>query len=72
MRACGQSYASLEKLKALTNLPKPMTANNYKIVNPLNIIVEEVANETIRDASEDLFSKSEDPNDDTIIDTAVV
>ena len=55
------------------NLPKPMTANNYdKIVNRLNIIVKEVANETIRDASEDLLSKIKDPNEDTVIDTAVL
>ena len=47
-----------------------MTANNYdKIVNRLNIIVKEVANETIRDASEDLLSKIKDPNEDTVIDT---
>ena len=71
MRACGQSYASLEKLTALMNLLKLMTANNYdKIVNRLNEVVKEVANETSRDASEDL-SKSKDPNYDTVIDTAV-
>ena len=50
-----------------------MTANNYdKIVNRLNIIVKEVANETIRDASEDLLSKIKDPNEDTVIDTSDV
>ena len=55
------------------NLPKHMTANNYdKIVNRLNIIVKEVANETIRDASEDLLSKIKDPNEDTVIDTSDV
>ena len=54
------------------NLPKPITGNNYdKTVNRLNIVVNEVANETIRDASEDLFSKSKDPNNDTVIDTAL-
>ena len=54
------------------NLPKPMTANNYdKIVNRLNVVAKEVANETIRFASEDLLSKCNDPNDDTVIDTAV-
>ena len=63
MRACGQGYAGLEKLTALLNLSKPMTANNYdKMVNRLNIVLKEVANEAMRDASEDLFSKSKDPN----------
>ena len=72
MRACGQNYADLEKLTTLMNLPKPMTASNYdKIVNRLNVAAKEVANETMRDASEDLLSKSKDPNDDTVIDTAV-
>ena len=71
MRACGQGYAGLEKLTELMNLPKPMTANNYdKIVNRLNIVVKEVANKTMRDASEDLLTKSKDPNDDTVSDTA--
>ena len=72
MRACGQAYAGLEKLTSLMNLPKPMTANNYgKIVNRLNVVAKEVANEIIRDASEYLLSKSKDTNDDTFIDTAV-
>ena len=54
------------------NLPKPMITNNYdKIVNRLNIVAKEVANETMRDATEDLLFKSKDPNDDTVIDTAV-
>ena len=54
------------------NLPKPMTAYNYdKIANWLNVVVREVANETMRDASQDFLSKSKDPNDDTVIDTAV-
>ena len=70
MTACGQGYAGLEKLTALMNLPKPMTANNYdKIVNRLNVVAKEVANETTRDASEELLPKSKDPNDDTVIDT---
>ena len=57
---------------ALMNLPKPMTANNYdKIVNRLNNVAKEVANETMKDASEDLLSKSKNPNDDTVIDSAV-
>ena len=39
MRASGQGYAGLEKLTALMNLPKPMTANNYdKMVNRLNVV----------------------------------
>ena len=67
MRACGQAYAGLEKLPSLMNLPKPMTANNYsKIVNRLNVVAKEVANETMRDASEDLLPKSKDSNDDTV------
>ena len=54
------------------NLPKRMTANNYdKIVNLLNVVAKEVANETMIDVSEDLLSKSKDSNDDTVIDTAV-
>ena len=70
MRACGQGYAGLEKLTALMNLPKPMTANNYdKIVNRLNVVAKEVANETMTDVSENLLSKSKDPNHDTVIDT---
>ena len=61
MRACEQGYAGLEKLTALMNLPKPMTANNYdKIVTRLNVVAKEVANETMRDASENLLSKSKD------------
>ena len=65
MTVCGQGYAGLEK-----NLPKPMTANNYdKIVNRLNVVAKEAANETMRDASEELLPKSKDPNDDTVIDT---
>ena len=72
MRACGQGYAGLEKLTALMNLPKPMTANNYdKIVNRLNVVAKEAANETMTDASEDLVSNSKDPNNDTVIGTAV-
>ena len=70
MTVCGQGYAGLEKLTALMNLPKPMTANNYdKIVNRLNVVAKEAANETMRDASEELLPKSKDPNDDTVIDT---
>ena len=70
MTVCGQGYAGLEKLTALMNLPKPMTANNYdKIVNRLNVVAKEVANETTRDASEELLPKSKDPNDDTVTDT---
>ena len=70
MRACGQGYAGLEKLTALMNLPKPMTANNYdKIVNRLNVVAKEVANETMTDVSENLLSKSKGPNHDTVIDT---
>ena len=70
MTACGQGCAGLEKLTALMNLPKPMTANNYdKIVNRLNVVAKEAANETMRDASEELLPKSKDPNDDTVIDT---
>ena len=43
------------------NVPKPMTANNYdKIMNRLNTVAKEVANETMRDASKDLFSKSKE------------
>ena len=57
---------------ALMNLPKPMTANSYdKIVNRLNNVAKEVANETMKDASEDLLSKSKNPNGDTVIDSAV-
>ena len=57
---------------ALTNLPKPMTANNYdKIVNRLNNVAKEVVNETMKDASEDLLSKIKDPNGDIVIDSAV-
>ena len=49
-----------------------MTANNYdKIVNRLNFVAKEVANETMSDASEDLISKSKDPNNNTVFDTAV-
>ena len=72
MRACGQGYAGLENLTALLNLPKPMTVNNYdKIVDRLSVVAKEVANEAMRNASEDLLSKSKDPNDDRVIDTAV-
>ena len=72
MRACGKGYAGLEKLTALLNLPKHMTANKYdRKVNRLNVVAKEVPNETIKDASEDLLSKSKDPNYDTVIDTAV-
>ena len=72
MGACEQGYAGLDKLTALMNLPKPVTANNYdKIVNRLNVVVKEAANETTRDASHNLLSKSKDPNDDAVIDTAV-
>ena len=71
MRAYGQDNAGLENLTALMSLPKLMTANNYKKKNRLNIAVKEVANETMRDASEDLLSKCKDPNDDTVGDTAV-
>ena len=66
------TLCNLEKLTALMYLPKPMTANSYdKIVNRLNVVAKEVTNETMRDASEDLLCKSKDPNDDTVIDTAV-
>ena len=67
MRACGKGYVGLEKLMALMNLPKPMTANNYdKIVNRLNVVAKKVANETMRDASEDLLLKIKDPNEDAV------
>ena len=43
------------------NVPKPMTANNYdKIMNRLNTVAKEVANETMRDTSKDVFSKSKE------------
>lgn len=54
------------------NLSKPLTANKYdKIVIRLNIVSKEVANETIRDNSEDLLFKSKNTNDDTVIHTIV-
>lgn len=62
----------LEKLTALMNLSKPLTANKYdKIVIRLNIVLKEVANETIRENSEDLLFKSKNTNDDTVIHTIV-
>ena len=72
MRACGEGYAGLEKMTVLMNLPKPMTVNNFdKIVNRLNVAAKVVTNETMRDAWEDLLSKSKDPNDDAVIDIFV-
>ena len=72
MRACGEGYAGLEKMTVLMNLPKPMTANNFdKIVNRLNVAAKVVTNETMRDAWEDLLSKSKDPNDDAVVDIFV-
>ena len=72
MRGCGQGYVALGKLTALVSLPKSTTANSYdKIVNCLNLVAKEVANETIRDCLKDLRSKSKDPNNDTVIDTAL-
>ena len=60
-KACEQGYVGLEKLTAIMNLPKPVTAKNYdKIVSRLKFVAKEVANETMRDASEDLLSKSRD------------
>ena len=68
MRAYGQGYPGLEKPAALMNLPQPMTANNYdKIVNRLNVVAKEAANEITRDASEDILSKSKYPNDDAVL-----
>ena len=59
-------------MAALMNSPKPMAVNNHdNIANKLNIVVKEAANETMRDASEDLLSNSKDTNDDAGIDTAV-
>ena len=40
-------------------------------MNRLNVVAKEVANKTMKDASEDPPSKSKDPNDDTVIDAAV-
>ena len=66
MRAYEEGYAGLERLTALMNLPRPMTANNYdKIVDRLNVVVKKVSNETMGDASEDLLFKSKDQNDDS-------
>ena len=49
------------------------TANSYyKIVNRSKSVAKEVANETMRDASQNLPSKSKDLNDDTVIDTIVL
>ena len=50
-----------------------MTANNYdKIVNRLIIVVKEVANEMMRDDSEDLPWKSENPTYEAVIHTALL
>ena len=66
MRAYEEGYAGLERLTALMNLPRPMTANNYdKIVHRLNVVVNKVSSETMGDASEDLLFESKDPNYDS-------
>ena len=61
MRAIGQGYSSIEKFTALMNLPKPMTSNNYdKTVSSLLHATQEVAEQTMIDAANDLKDGSND------------
>ena len=71
MRACGQGYAGLQTFTSLMNIPKPMTANNYdKIILKLSTAAKEVAEETMKEACEELRQA---PSSDTssVIDTDV-
>ena len=71
MRACGQGHAGLETFTSLTNLPKPMTINNYdKIVSIIATKVKEVAEETMQETCEEIHKNlSADLN--TVVDTSV-
>ena len=69
MRACGQGFAGLSTFVSLMDMPKPMTANNYdKIVNKLTDAAKYVAEETMKDACEELRLNT---NAGDILDTAV-
>ena len=49
MRACGQGYSGIEKFTTFTNMPKPMTQNNYdKLINVVRSSVKVAAQESMR------------------------
>lgn len=55
MRCCGQGYSSLEKYCHLMNMPPPMTEKSYrKTSNQLHTVVKEIAENTFKDAAEEL------------------
>jgi len=60
LRSCGQGYASLEKLLALLNMPRPMTKMNYnKIVKTIEKAVTEVAKQTMSDSAAEIKEQSD-------------
>lgn len=62
MRSIGQGHCSVEKFTSLMNLPKPMTVKSYqKTVSTLLNATNEVAEETMKDAANELRGDSTEP-----------
>ena len=54
-----QDMLALEKFVSLTNLPKPMTSNNYeKIINKLIVATKDVGEAAMQDACKELRGDS--------------
>lgn len=59
MRSLGQGYSGIEKFTTHMNLPPPMTQNNYdKLVKTVEKAVHEVAEDSMKDAADELRGDS--------------
>ena len=68
----GQGYHGIKRITALTDMPHPMTKNNYdKIVNNITTVVKSVAEITIRDACNEIKHEINPGDCSTTADTAV-
>ena len=58
MRALGHGHAGIEKFTNLMDMPKPMTKKNYeKMSDKLGEVVKEVAEQSMKDAAQELRTK---------------
>jgi hypothetical protein len=69
MRALGNGHAGIEKFTHLMDMPNPMTKKNYeKIADKIGEVAKEVAEQSMKDAAEDLRDGKES---DEIVDIGV-
>ena len=72
MRSIGQGHSGIETFCTLMDMPKPLTKNNYKkIVDHIVPVVQDVANDTMRDAVNDLRRRNGNEETDVPLDIGV-